>query len=472
MDDRWTGDWNAVEAWVTGLFPNLLHQLDEDEDEPQEWPYQVLVYVGSRSGTASSPVAQIDVSELEADDAAVHVAQGIEDVLRDQPDDRTAVVVKLAAVRQDDDGNEVPWTNVGSLTRSFTRPSATRSVLSSPPPLANSNMREVWESPRPPTVDGVPAVPPRTLNAAAGTLPMPGQPAHMVPQGVTSAHLPGGGLGTHTPFTVAPGGPSPGDQAMFFAFTNMSAMLNMAFSEHRFLVDQNAALMDRLLGVHETAIRSSGAEARAARQSLETMNRDMIALHRENIEATAETEKVRLEADKRTEARERQRVVDENKQLRETLEQTILAMQNQEEAGGDPNADPLRRKVVVAADQLLTQVLQSMSGDKGQGPPNAGGQGSQVDEAPAKQAPRRPLPRRPGLPRGSAAETAGAGAGAAAAAGGGVDLNNVNPQQAAMLLRLLDPKVRKETMRQLAMMDPTLLDQLRSEADDALDQEG
>ena len=464
--DTWTGDWDGFDQWVQGLFPNPHHLADDEEDaDPPEWPNAIEIHVGSR-GVSNAPEKRVDVATLEPVDATNLVASGVQEVLNSRAGAHTSVVIKLTATTQDEEGKEGEWAQAGNIIRVFNRAVTVHTNTASPPrvPSPTPSPPAPWESPPA-------ASPPAAPIAVPGGYAPPAVPGY-APPAVPGAQA--------VPFSSPQGTPDLGTQALLFAFQSLQANAANLMAEHRFLIDQNTAMVDRVISVHEAAVQGMAREASASRTSMERMNSEMMGLHKDTMTAQSETERVRLEADKRAESLERNRVDNENAALRENLAKVISQFNGlQEDAAtqdqDDPGSDPIRAQVASAASQVLNAVMAELAGkgqkEEGATPnqPNSATQETNQETG----TPRRRRRRRPGVPGVRPVDTDPEPSPPKPDSGGGglgFDIANVTPQQAAMVLAMLPEDTRKTALQTLVNMNRALAIQMGKEFADAVDE--
>jgi len=515
MLDDWNGNWQDVNRWVRTLYPRGL--TTEEEVEEADFPHAIRFYAGSMQNLPLTKY-RVEVFNYEEEDAIRMVNRTLAELLNSVDADRTSITVKLDATilkapsideEDEDDGDdddlsipdfeddfdeddlveEVTWKRAGTCVQNFTR-NMTRAPSPSPLQQYGNN-----PPPVPGAATGARGPGPRTLASPSFTSP------------AREGSIPGSGL--HIDPEAIDKGISARDQVYLHT-------INTILGENRFLVNRLDGLMSEVINVHRESVRASKAEGENYRESLDKSS-DRIAklqVNHANAKADAQHRELRarldrleseanrtqqdnqalaeqLQAERQAREQERQANEAEAKRLREAADAARrTARRRRALSTGDDGALPegVQDRVGAAADMVIDKVLKGLSEEGGGGqqqqpppqqhkpangggrpgwngvpgaPPSGGGahrtaqQQASPQQAPPQQAPPQQAPPQQAPPQHP---------------GGGFNPANIDPSQAAVLLRFMAPEQRRAVLNATVKSDRNFAIRLTEELADAVEE--
>lgn len=442
---EWEGDWNGIKAWVRTLFPTSV-QLPGAEDPDFGFPATVELLAGSRMNLVDTGNS-LECGDLEEEDLGIRVRSLVTEYLNTLPDDRIQAYLKLRATRVVDGENEV-WTERDFAPRVWTRRAAT--VLPNQGGVAGTfaALRNVNPTAQPLTAPAPPAPPTGGSwgAAARGQAPVGAPATGGLSDASAAMHT---AVGSGEPIAML---------AHLMMFTVQTVL-----SEHRFLIDHNAGLAQQLIGVLDNMARGNAADIKSARKAIEDMyaTRMTAEVHRASSERDADVARLTTElGHTRSSLRameDRLRVEAQAAVNAAAAAANAVAAAERARASAPAQTDAgmrgrLEEKVANAAERVVEAVIAGAAAQPQQ--QQVQQQQQQTGMAPA--APSSPINQ-------AASSMAGA------LGFPGLDVSQVTPEVAAMLLKMLPVETRKAALKTTMMMDPHFGAQFSNEVAEAID---
>ena len=445
---EWEGDWESIKTWVLRLLPEPVAPT-LDQDVGASYPTKIELLAGAKHNLVKTNFA-VEVKDLEGDDLVNAVREIVEEHFTGLPDTRLQGTIKLVALRVVN-GEPVDWKEKPFEPRTFTRKAAPN-IAPGMPSMASpaGGMAATFGGM---AAAGQPAVLTRVPQPASGPAAW-----NAVAQGVSpvaaSGRVPGSGGITDA---MAQMQASVGDASN--PFTMFMFMIQMVFSEHRFLIDNNAILARELVGVLREFTKGQSTEAKDLRKSLENFQQDRLNAFVSEAESKGAAEKARQAA--------------EIKHLTETVAAMAKNTEDQRAAAvasaaqlAQVQAAAVAAAAVAAAKPAAAAPDQGMRGRLEEKAATAAER--VVETIIAGMAPQPPAAA-PGTPGVQLPAGAVAAAGVGVADLMGMDLSKVTPDVAAMLIKMLPDATRQQALRTVIAMDPTFGAKFGAEVADAID---